>query len=70
MNLNENIQRIKEMMGIITESVSDIKSILKIGSNGGEVEALQELLGIHRNYYELLRIHWNCYELIIIYMNN
>jgi peptidoglycan hydrolase-like protein with peptidoglycan-binding domain len=49
MNLIENIQRIKEMMGIITESVSDIKSILKIGSNGGEVEALQDLLGIYKD---------------------
>jgi peptidoglycan hydrolase-like protein with peptidoglycan-binding domain len=49
MNLIENIQRIKEMMGIITESVSDIKSILKIGSNGSEVEALQDLLGIYKD---------------------
>ena len=49
MNLIENIQRIKEMMGIITESVSDIESILKIGSNGDEVESLQELLGIHKD---------------------
>ena len=49
MNLIENIQRIKEMMGIITESVSNIESILKIGSNGDEVESLQELLGIHKD---------------------
>jgi peptidoglycan hydrolase-like protein with peptidoglycan-binding domain len=49
MNLKENIQRIKEMMGIITESVSDITSILKIGSSGDEVELLQELLGIHKD---------------------
>ena len=49
MNLFENIQRIKEMMGIITESVSDITSILKIGSSGDEVELLQELLGINKD---------------------
>ena len=49
MNLQENIQRIKEMMGVINESVSDIKSILKISSKGNDVESLQDLLGIHKD---------------------
>lgn len=49
MNLQENIQRIREMMGIINESISNIKSILKLGSVGNEVEILQDILGIKKD---------------------
>ena len=49
MNLQENIQRIKSMMGVINESVSDIKSNLKISSKGNDVELLQDLLGIYKD---------------------
>lgn len=46
MNLQENIFRIKKVMGVIKESVEDIESVLKRGSRGSEVEALQNVLGI------------------------
>jgi hypothetical protein len=46
MNLNEEINRIQRMMGIIKESVDDINSVLKIGSKGDEVKTLQKILGI------------------------
>lgn len=49
MNLQENIQRIKQMMGIINESIADIESILKLGSVGDEVEILQDILGIQKD---------------------
>jgi len=49
MNLQEQISRIQSMMGIITESVSDIKSNLKITSKGNDVELLQDLLGIYKD---------------------
>ena len=45
MKLNEQISRIQTMMGI-SESVSDIKGVLSIGSRGSEVEELQRILGI------------------------
>jgi hypothetical protein len=46
MNLNEQIQRINYVIRL-TESVSEIKSILRRGSKGYEVELLQKLLGIY-----------------------
>lgn len=49
MNLQENIQRIKEMMGILVESISDINSVLRSGSLGIEVETLQNILGISKD---------------------
>lgn len=48
MNLHEDIQRIKQMMGI-SESVSDIQTILKRGSTGNEVEELQSILTIYKD---------------------
>ena len=49
MNLQENIQRIKSMMGGINESVSDINSNLNISSKDDDVESLQDLLGIKKD---------------------
>ncbi len=49
MNLYENIQRIKEMMGILIESVKDVESILSSGSKGSEVEIIQDILGIYKD---------------------
>jgi hypothetical protein len=46
MNLQENIQRIKQMMGVIKENITDFTSILKFGSVGDEVLELQKVLGI------------------------
>lgn len=46
MNLNEQTNRIKQMMGI-SESVSSINSVLSIGSKGSEVEELQKTLKMY-----------------------
>jgi peptidoglycan hydrolase-like protein with peptidoglycan-binding domain len=48
MNLHEDIQRIKQMMGI-SESVSDIQTKLEYGSTDNEVEELQSILNIYKD---------------------
>jgi len=48
MNLQENIQRIKQMMGLF-ESISDVKENLRIGSVGKNVEELQKILEIYKD---------------------
>jgi hypothetical protein len=48
MNLQENIQRIKQMMGLF-ESIFDSSKFLKIGSKGEDVKELQNILKIEES---------------------
>jgi hypothetical protein len=49
MNLQEQINRIKSVMGIIFENLNDINTLLSLGSKGDDVSEIQRELGIYED---------------------